>query len=488
MANTDTSQLRNRLATRAQGSGDQGERTAPPLALVVRQTIERQASAFRQVLPSVVDPERFSRLVITAVKATPDLMKCFSTVQGETSVLLAAMQAAAIGLEPNTPTQDCWLLPRRNQGVWEAQLSIGYRGYLKLARRSGTIKTIYAEVVREGDHFRWERGLEADVLEHRPSDGEQGDLTHAYAVARFTEGGYAFMVLNRRQVEARRAMADSWKSEKSRPYSPWTKWPDAMWRKSAIRALVPFLELSSDVEHAVSRDEARLVLSDDGAIDVARYELEAPEPPADVNPETGEIERPGESVPVQDIEAAAGHEVAADRPPHGTEDYVEATATADPPPPATPRVDDARGVAPADPLGPMSKAQQGMLFGLLAEIGIEDRRERLTWASATLGREVTTYNELTFTEASTLIDAAQRQTEIDPSPEDEDNPDGPLTNDQRAGLAARLREAKILGPQRFSWSGARIKRSINSFDELTYAEASTLIEQLDALLSDGPVQ
>jgi recombination protein RecT len=232
-----------------------------PVATVIRKAIEQQSTAFAAVLPKGVDRDRFSRLVLTACKATPQLIECFSTKQGEMSVLLAAMQAAAIGLEPNTPTQDCWLTPRKNKGTMEAQLSIGYRGYLRLARRSGTVRTIYAEVVRQGDEFHWERGLEQDVLRHVPGDGT-GELTHCYAVARYTNGGYSFIVLDRAQVEARRARSDSWRSAQA--FSPWTTSPEAMWRKSAIRALVPFL--SPEFAAAVAVDERPLALDDEAGI------------------------------------------------------------------------------------------------------------------------------------------------------------------------------------------------------------------------------
>jgi recombination protein RecT len=251
------------------------ERTEPsePIdspAAMVRKAIDTQSSAFAAVLPSHVDTDRFARLVLTAVKATPDLMQCFGTEQGKTSVLLAAMQAAAVGLEPNTPTQDCWLLPRKRNNIWEAQLSLGYRGLLKLVRRSGQIASVHAEVVNERDEFRWSRGLDRDDWCHVPYDGEDdpGPLTHAYAVARFLTGGYQFVVLNRRQVHARRAMSESWKSERSRPYSPWTKWEEAMWRKSALRALVPMLDLNSEDARVVNADEApELRIDDEGAID-----------------------------------------------------------------------------------------------------------------------------------------------------------------------------------------------------------------------------
>jgi recombination protein RecT len=301
----DTTRVRNQLATTRQATpattGGNGTGAPPTTAQLVRQAIDRQAGAFQAVLPSTVDPTRFSRLVLTAIKATPELMRCFSSPQGETSVLLAAMQAAAIGLEPNTALQECWLLPRQIKGTWECQLSIGYRGYLKLARRSGTLSTCFAEVVHEHDEFHWSRGLVSDEFVHVPADGDRGRLTHAYAIARFRDGGYSFVVLSETDIEKRRNMSDSWKSDRARPYSPWTKWTEAMWRKSAIRALLPYLDLSVEATTAVESDERQFVFNrDEGALDDLEtstdLELEAgsPEPTTEdgqaVDAETGEVQ------------------------------------------------------------------------------------------------------------------------------------------------------------------------------------------------------
>jgi recombination protein RecT len=179
-------------------------------------------------------------------------------------VLLAAMQAAAVGLEPNTPTQEAWLLPRKNKGTMEAQLSIGYRGYLKLARRSGEILDIWAEVVKEGDEFDYVLGLHRD-LTHRPAPASQrGDNTHAYAVVRYRDGGLNFVVLDRIDVEARRGRSDSYRFGKD--YSPWTTSPDAMWRKSALRALVPYLPLAAQAASVVASDESPLAFDDDAGV------------------------------------------------------------------------------------------------------------------------------------------------------------------------------------------------------------------------------
>ena len=244
---------------------------APTLAQIARQYIDAQAGMLDAVLPAHVDRRRFAQMTVNAVRQAPDLAACFSTKTGAASFLLAAGQAAAVGLEPNTPTQECWLLPRKRGRVQEAQLSIGYRGLLKLARRSGTIQTIYAEVVREQDHFVWARGLASDTLEFQPAEGDEkarGDLTHAYAVARFMNGGYQFVVLDRLQVEARRASSESWTTNNNSS-SPWVRWPEAMWRKSAIRALAPFLDLAPEAEAVIARDEQSVRFDPEtGVIDV----------------------------------------------------------------------------------------------------------------------------------------------------------------------------------------------------------------------------
>lgn len=234
---------------------------------IVRRAIVGQGGRFRAVLPAGFDTTRFTNLILTAVKSKPQLMECFATRAGEISVLLAAMSAAEIGLEPDTPMQEAWLLPRRNGQRMECQLSIGYQGYIKLARRSGEIKALRANVVRVGDHFVYEYGLEADVLEHKPApSAERGELVYAYAIARYKDGGYDFVVLDQGDIEARRAKSDSWKSSTARAYSPWTTATDSMWRKSAVRELAKWIPKSAEFARADGHDERTLTFDDDGTI------------------------------------------------------------------------------------------------------------------------------------------------------------------------------------------------------------------------------
>lgn len=262
----------------------------------IRVIIQRQADELALVLPEQMDSERFARLIVNAVKATPKLLLSMGTVQGRQSVLLAAMEAATIGLEPNTPLQHAWLVPRRGQDengdrIWEARLWLGYRGLLTLMRRSNTVRELVADVVHDGDVFAWSRELDRDHLRHGPGAGDRGAATQVYAIARMLSGGTQFVVLTRADVEARRDMSDGWKDEKSRPYSPWTKWPASMWRKSAVRALVPWLDLTPDttaqVSSALAADAANLRLTHDRAaveaVDVAELAA-APDDQVDTEP------------------------------------------------------------------------------------------------------------------------------------------------------------------------------------------------------------
>lgn len=239
--------------------------TTAELALpdVTRQVLDRHVGALTPVLPAGVNPERWQNLVIQAVSSSPQLAQCFETEQGQLSVLLAVVQAATIGLEPNTPRQQCWLLPRRKGNVQEAQLVIGYRGWVALLADAGVIVEA-RDVVRDGDHFVSRQTADGHHFEHEHGD-QRGEMTHAWCrVVRWMAGREVrtTAVVDRAHVEARRAVSDSWRNEKARPYSPWTVWPEEMWLKTAVKAVVPLLSLTADVGLALTADEQTFRLSD----------------------------------------------------------------------------------------------------------------------------------------------------------------------------------------------------------------------------------
>jgi len=60
--------------------------------------INKMKGEIAKALPSVITPERFTRMVLSALSTTPKLAECTPK-----SFLGAMMNAAQLGLEPNTP-------------------------------------------------------------------------------------------------------------------------------------------------------------------------------------------------------------------------------------------------------------------------------------------------------------------------------------------------------------------------------------------------
>jgi recombination protein RecT len=188
-------------------------------------------------------PERLARVVLTAVNRQPKLAACTRE-----SIWQAILDCAALGLEP-----DAWgrayLVPyedRKNNRTI-CQLIVGYKGLVDLAYRSGRVRSIKAEVVYERDDFAYRFGLE-EKLEHIPASGDRGQPTYAYAYAILADGGHAFEVLTKAEVERVRSRSRASQS------GPWVSDWDAMARKTAIRRLCKMLPLSSEFRDAQERD------------------------------------------------------------------------------------------------------------------------------------------------------------------------------------------------------------------------------------------
>lgn len=197
----------------------------------------RMAPKIMQVLPKHMTPERLTRLALTAFQSNPKMSSC-----SKESFFGAVMQCAQLGLEPNTPLGHAYLIPHGST----CALIIGYQGMLDLARRSGHIASIYGHVVKEGDKFEYELGLEPK-LRHVPSHDPKRSsypLTHVYVVARLNSGEPVFTVLSLAEVKATQARSKSGSS------GPWKTDFDAMALKTAVRRLFKWLPKSTEQARA----------------------------------------------------------------------------------------------------------------------------------------------------------------------------------------------------------------------------------------------
>lgn len=89
-------------------------------ATSIKQLVMQMKPQIEKALPSVLTGERFSRMVLTAMSTNPQLAEC-----SPNSFLGAMMQAAQLGVEPNTPLGQAYLIPYRNHGQLECQFQLG---------------------------------------------------------------------------------------------------------------------------------------------------------------------------------------------------------------------------------------------------------------------------------------------------------------------------------------------------------------------------
>lgn len=199
-------------------------------------------------MPKSMTPDRLTRIVMTECRKTPALLKC-----APESFYGAVLQCAALGLEPGSALGHCYLLPFGNgkdkQGRPSAQLIIGYRGMIDLARRSGQIISLQAYCVHEQDTFNYKLGLDPDI-EHIPASvADRGKVTHVYAVAKLKGGGVQFEVMSRAEIEKVRT------SSKAGNSGPWSSHWEEMAKKTVIRRLFKYLPVSIEAVRAVEIDE-----------------------------------------------------------------------------------------------------------------------------------------------------------------------------------------------------------------------------------------
>lgn len=201
----------------------------------------------KKALPTVMTPERFTRIALSALNTTPKLAEC-----SQMSFLAALMNAAQLGLEVNTPLGQAYLVPYNNKGRMECQFQIGYKGLLGLAYRNNELQTIQAHVVYENDVFEYELGLNSRLV-HKPALYDRGKASCYYALYKLKNGGYGFEVMSRADIEQ---YAQKYSKTSGSAYSPWKDNFDSMAKKTVIKQLLKYAPLRTDIEKAISLDES----------------------------------------------------------------------------------------------------------------------------------------------------------------------------------------------------------------------------------------
>ena len=246
--------------------------------------IKAMEPAIKKALPSVITPERFTRMVLSALSSTPKLAEC-----SPQSFLAAMMTAAQLGVEPNTALGQAYLLPYRNHGQMECQFQLGYKGLIDLAYRSGEVSVIQAHTVYENDVFEYELGMDPK-LRHVPAKADRGEAVAYYAMFKTKDGGYGFEVMSVDDVQRH---AQRYSKSYGSGSSPWLSNFDEMAKKTVLKRALKYAPLKSDFVRGVAQDETiKAELSDEmyAVPDETVFEAEGEEIDSTaVDVETGEV-------------------------------------------------------------------------------------------------------------------------------------------------------------------------------------------------------
>lgn len=245
--------LKEELAAQAAETKENPQKLTKSMS--IPDMIKAMGPEIKRALPSMITTERFTRIALSALNNNPQLQKCTPI-----SFLAALLNAAQLGLEPNTPLGQAYLIPFKNKGVLECQFLIGYTGLIELAYRSGNIQTIQAQIVRSNDEFYYEYGLEPKLI-HRPAATERGEFTFCYGYFKTINGGYGFSVMSKEEIEA---YAATYSKSSDSSFSPWkTAFPE-MAKKTCLRQALKYAPKSSEVEKALSMDNSiKMAISED---------------------------------------------------------------------------------------------------------------------------------------------------------------------------------------------------------------------------------
>lgn len=230
--------LKNKLQAKASGAVT-AKKASPSTGM--KKLMYEMAKEIEAALPSMISSERFQRVALTAFSNNPKLQQCEPM-----SFIAAMMESAQLGLEPNTPLGQAYLIPFGGK----VQFQIGYKGLLELAQRSGKIKTLYAHEVRENDEFDIDYGLEQKLI-HKPLlKGNRGEVIGYYAVYHLDTGGHSFVFMTKQEI-----LEHAMKFSKTFKMGPWQTDFDAMAKKTVIKQLLKYAPLSIEMQKAVSSDE-----------------------------------------------------------------------------------------------------------------------------------------------------------------------------------------------------------------------------------------
>ena len=208
--------------------------------------VQKMRPQLEKALPKHISPDRILRVLMTTLRTNPKLGSC-----DKMSFIAAAMQSAQLGLEPNTPLGEAYIIPYNSKTGMKAQFQIGYMGIVTLCQNTDKYKQIYAHAVYKNDIFKPVLGLHKDLV-HIKADEPEGEPIYYYACYHLINGGENFDYMSRKEIGKHR---DQYSKAAKYDDSSWKTDFDAMAKKTVLKRVLKYAPKSIELARKLSMDE-----------------------------------------------------------------------------------------------------------------------------------------------------------------------------------------------------------------------------------------
>jgi len=237
--------------------------------------LEKMKPQFQKVLPSMIPADKLIRVALTTWRGSEKLAECDPlTFAG------AVLECAQLALTPDSILGHAHIVPfwNRKRGCYEAQLIVGYKGFIYLARSAGEVTNVQAEVVYAKDDFGFGYGSGRHLnhsWDHKLTVDQRGDPQCAYLFAVLSNGEEHFKIVSWDEILERRdrvlrqkrvrieiqdgrevAIAKGQGGKEYVTDTPWVTDLKPMAIKTAIRDGAKLMPLCPSLQRAAALDEA----------------------------------------------------------------------------------------------------------------------------------------------------------------------------------------------------------------------------------------
>ena len=183
------------------------------------QVLQKRADQLQPFLPEGASVDAVAHAVQLAALKNPQLLAAVPS-----SLVVAVTRGLRAGLDIG---EEWHLLTFKNKDlsakygrdVYDVIGHADYKALAHLAIASGAVRFVDPHVVREGDEFSYQLGLDKR-LDHRPAASKRGKITGAYVILTLAFNVREFHYMDAADIEKVRAKSKSW-ARQSLEEIPW---------------------------------------------------------------------------------------------------------------------------------------------------------------------------------------------------------------------------------------------------------------------------